>query len=191
MTRFVYSLACVVVAASPLSAVAVAAAVPAHYTISAEQISTAISDAGMAVSPEQIKLLTQVRATTDAPRLKVESIQRSGNNTAIVRMGCLDSTQCLPFFVKAELNQNGGSEAAPASSVQVLPSLLRAASKQPVMRAGAQAVLLLESERVHIRIPVVCIENGALGQKVRVRASGNRQLYVAEVVDATSLKGSL
>jgi hypothetical protein len=187
MTRFVNGLIGVVIAASSLPA-AVAAA---RYTISAEQISMAISDAGLPVSPAQVKMLTQVRAATDSPRLNVESIQRLGNNTAIVRMGCGDSAQCLPFFVKAELSQNAGSEATSLSIVQVLPNSPRASSRQPVMRAGAQAVLLLESERVHIRVPVVCIENGALGQRVRVRAVGNRQLYVAEVVDATSLKGSL
>ena len=187
MTRFVSSLTCVVVAASAFSA----AAAPARYTISAEQISIAISDAGMPISPAQVQLLTQVRATKDAPRLRVESIQRSGNNTAIVRMGCGDSTQCLPFFVKAELNRNAASEAAPSLKLQALPNLPRSSSRPPVMRSGAQAVLLLDSERVHIRIPVVCIENGTLGAKIRVRASGNRQLYVAEVVDATSLKGSL
>ena len=59
------------------------------------------------------------------------------------------------------------------------------------MRAGTQAVLLLEGDRVHIRITVVCIDNGTSGEKIRVRSIDNRQLYVAEVVDATLLKGSL
>lgn len=186
MARFVYDLSCFVFAASALTA----AGAPARYTISAEQVSTAISDAGMPVSAAQVKLLAQVRATTDAPKLKVESIQRSGN-AVIVRMECGDSAQCLPFFVKAELNQNAAPETAPSLNLQAFPNIPCAASRPPVIRAGAQAVLLLESERVHIRIPVVCIENGALGQKVRVRASGNRQLYMAEVVDAASLKGSL
>ena len=187
MTRFVNGLIGIVVSAPTL----LAAGAAARYTISTEQISIAISDAGMPVSPAQVKLLTQVRAATDAPRLKVESIQRLGNNAAIVRLGCGDSAQCLPFFVKAELNQNARSEATQLSIVQVLPNPPRASSEQPVIRAGAQAVLLLESERVHIRIPVVCLENGAPGQRIRVRASGNRQVYVAEVVGATSLKGSL
>lgn len=189
MTRFPHTLTCVFVAATALLAAAQAA--PVRYTITAEQISIAINDMGMSVTPLQVKLLTQVRATTVAPRLKVESIQRSGNKTAIVRMGCGDSAECLPFFVKAELNQNGGRESTPSSGVQALPNSPRAAPKPPVMRAGSQAVLLLEGERVHIRIPVVSIENGALGQKIRVRASGNRQIYVAEVVDSASLKGSL
>lgn len=189
MTPFMYRMIHVVVAASALSAAAVTA--PPGHPVTAEQISTAISDTGMLVSPAQVKLLTQVHTIADAPRLKVESIQKSGNKAVIVRMGCEVSAQCLPFFVRAELDQNGDSKIALHSNAGLLPNVPRAPSKQPLVRAGAQAVLLLESERVHIRIPVVCIEDGALGQNVRVRGSGNRQMYVAEVVDTGSLKGRL
>jgi hypothetical protein len=175
-----------------LTAVALpAVAAPALFTISAEQVSSAISDAGMPVSPAQVTFFTRVRATTDAPRLKVQSIHNSGDRSAIVRMECESPGQCLPFLVKAQLSQYGGSITAKPILPQDLPAAMGAGSKPIVIRAGSQAILLLDGERIHIRIPVTCIENGTLGARVRVRASDNRQLYLAEVVDATSVKGSL
>ena len=186
MIRFVYSLPCVIVTAVALSA----AAAPVHYAISAEQISSAISDAGMPVSPAEVMLLTQVRANTDAPKLKVKSIQSLGGRAAIVRMECETSVQCLPFFVKME-SRDGESVTISPSVVQTLPSVTRASSRAIVTRAGTKATLLLEGARIHIRIPVVCIENGVRGEKIRVKAIGNQQLYEASVVEATLLKGSL
>jgi hypothetical protein len=186
MTRFVNGLTCVFVASAALSA----AAAPAHHPISADQISSAISDAGMAVAPEQVTLLTRVWATTDTPRLKVRSIENSGNHTAIVRMECESPEQCLPFFVKTQMD-HVGSTTAPSMTVRASPGATRVGSKPIVMRSGSQAVLSLEGDRVHIRIPVVSIQEGSPGDKIRVRACSNRQLYVAEVIDATSLKGRL
>lgn len=187
MTRFVHGLVYIVAASAAVSAMAT----PALHPISVEQISSAIRDAGMPVAPEQVTLLTLVRATTDTPRLKVRSIQNSGNHTAIVRMECESPEQCLPFFVKTQTGQTAFAAATSLTMPQVPPGSPRAGSKRIVMRAGSQAVLLLEGDRIHIRIPVVSTENGAPGEQIRVRASSNRQLYVAQVIDATSLKGSL
>ena len=187
MSRFAYILPGFIVAATALPA----AAASASHTISIEQISSAISDAGMPISPEEITLLSQVRATTDAPRLKVRSIQNGSDHAAIVRIECENPGECLPFFVKTRLSQNAGSATAPPILSPSLAVATRNASRAIVVRAGTQAVLLLEGDRVHIRITVVCIDNGTSGEKIRVRSIDNRQLYVAEVVDATLLKGSL
>jgi flagella basal body P-ring formation protein FlgA len=185
MKRIVYGLIGAIAATTALSAA------PANHTISVEQISSAISDAGMPVLPQEVKLLTQVRATTDMPKLRVSSIQNSGDHSAIVRMECESPEQCLPFFVKTQTDRNNQSAAANTPMKQAPSRMPRGASKPTVMRAGSQAVLLLEGDRVHIRISVVSIENGAVGEKIRVRAVGNRQSYIAEVIDATSLKGML
>jgi flagella basal body P-ring formation protein FlgA len=59
------------------------------------------------------------------------------------------------------------------------------------VRKGSTATLLLDSDRVHIRFPVVCLENGVPGQKIRVTGVDRRQVYMAEVIDGTLLKGRL
>jgi flagella basal body P-ring formation protein FlgA len=59
------------------------------------------------------------------------------------------------------------------------------------MHAGAPATLLLEGARVHIRLAVVCLENGAPGQTIRVASRDHRQTYMAKVVDEEVLRASL
>jgi hypothetical protein len=187
MKRFVYILTGVVVAAAALSA----AAAPANHAISVERISSAINEVGISTSPGEITLLSQVRATTNAPKLKVRSIQNEAEHAAIVRIECENPGECVPFFVKTQLSQSEGSADSPLTPSQTQAIASKAASRPIVVRAGTQTSLLLEGNRVHIRITVVCMGNGAPGDRIRVRSIDNRQFYVAEVVDANSLKGSL
>jgi flagella basal body P-ring formation protein FlgA len=44
---------------------------------------------------------------------------------------------------------------------------------------------------VHIRIAVVCLENGAPGQTIRVSSKDRRQTYTAKVIDEAVLRASL
>jgi hypothetical protein len=54
------------------------------------------------------------------------------------------------------------------------PSGLRFANEPDpqtfVVRAGSRAILLLDGGHVHVRLNVVCLENGAAGQRIRVEA---------------------
>ena len=59
------------------------------------------------------------------------------------------------------------------------------------VHAGSHATLLIDGQRLHIKLPVICLENGVAGHSIRVTALDHKQTYVAEVVDATLLKGTL
>ena len=59
------------------------------------------------------------------------------------------------------------------------------------IHAGAHATLVLDGERLHIKVPVICLEAGAAGRRIRVTAVDHKQTYFAEVVDGTLLKGTL
>ena len=68
---------------------------------------------------------------------------------------------------------------------------LAAARTDIVAKSGAHATLLLEGDRMHIKVPVICLETGEVGHTIRVAAADHKQTYSAEVVDATLLKGTL
>ena len=57
--------------------------------------------------------------------------------------------------------------------------------------AYGERVLLLDSKHVHIQIPVVTMENGSIGQRIRVTEKGTRQTYTAVVVNGGLLQGRL
>jgi hypothetical protein len=177
------------------SAVVASAATPTpgHAAITTAQIATAVFAAGMQISPEQITLLTDVVATTTSPALMVESIEPWGDHRMKVRLNCAASEQCLPFFVAIRVGQDSSSQPPMTVSDHSLPGNLRAATdpRSFVIRSGAQAILMLDGVHVHIRIAVVCLENGAPGQTIRVASRDHKQTYMARVVDGAVLRASL
>jgi flagella basal body P-ring formation protein FlgA len=44
---------------------------------------------------------------------------------------------------------------------------------------------------VHIRIRAICLQAGAPGQMIHVTDTNHRQIYVAQVVDTSVVKGRL
>lgn len=170
-----------------------AAAAPGREAITTEQIAAAMNTAGMRISPQQVELLANVVATTPAPTLEVKSVERIGDHRIMVRLDCANPEQCLPFFVAVRSSPMSDArlvlEDSDPSSTAI--SAMRARPKAFTVRAGSPATLLLDSDRVHIRLSVICLENGAAGETIRVTSKDHRQVYTAEVVDAALLRGRL
>jgi hypothetical protein len=161
--------------------------------ITTAQIAAAISGAGMAITAEQVTLLTDVTAATGSPSLKVELIEPWGDHRMKVRIDCESGQECMPFFVAVRCAQQLAAEPGTAamnhSPAATAPA--RIDPKSILMHAGAPATLFLEGGRVHIRLAVVCLENGALGQTIKVSSKDHRQTYVGKVVDGEVLRASL
>jgi flagella basal body P-ring formation protein FlgA len=60
-----------------------------------------------------------------------------------------------------------------------------------VVKAGSPATLLLDGDHVHIRLSVICLQNGITGQTIRATSKDHTVVYTAEVVDGGVLKGRL
>jgi hypothetical protein len=189
MTQYKAILSWMIFAAATSSASAAAG----HYAISTDEIAATMGRFGMQIAPAQVTLLSVVVATNPAPRLTVRSIQPWGSQRMMARLECESKEQCLPFFVGLQMAdgsdaQSGGGSSRPATSP--IPSSMTS-SRNYVVRSGAPATLQLDSERVHIRISVICLENGAAGQTIRVTGKDHRLVYSARVIDGGHLQGSL
>jgi hypothetical protein len=168
------------------AALALPAATPTgHVSITATQVASAITGAGMNVSADQVSLLTDVVASSASPKLEVQSMEPWGDRRMRVRLSCANQEDCLPFFVAVRVGPDSAAQQASGSSPARLDP------KSFIVRAGAPAILLLEGAHVHIRIAVVCLEGGAPGQTIRVASRDHRQTYMAKVVDETILRASL
>lgn len=172
------------------SASMTAMATPAQYAIGIERVAGAVGNAGIEVSPGEVTMLTDAVASTPAPTLTVRSVERWNNNRMLVRLECELRQECVPFFVV--VGRSAGVSADRAMSQGSVPyRAVGAGRNSSVVFSGAPATLLLEDERVHIRIPVICLENGALGQTIRVRGKENRLIYSAQVLSGALVKGKL
>lgn len=174
-------------------AASAAQAAPGHYAISTAQIAATVTRFGIAVEPAQVKLLADVVATTDSPRLVVRSIRPWGNQRVMARLECENPAQCMPFFVGVQMKANDSSQTAAGTSTGATGSTLAQLNSPHdyLVRSGTPATLQLDNDHVHIRIQVICLQNGSLGQKIRVTSKDHRITYMAEVVDGSLLKGSL
>jgi hypothetical protein len=162
----------------------------ARYAITAEQVSAAVTNYGMQVTPDQVDLLSGVIANVANPELKLRSIDRMGSERAVARLECANAQQCLPFVVsiRQTATSNAGSSPVPSHL------LLASAPTKPaaaLVRSGSTAILLLEGTHVHIRLSVICLENGALGQTIRVTDQDRHLTFTARVLQDGILEGRL
>jgi len=164
-----------------------------RYPIGAGQVASALNGAGYQVLREQIVLPAPIQAGTPAPALRIRTVQAMPDHSTLIRLECATATECLPFYVKIRTDRDGGQTPASKQIAQLIPAVADtgAAQRPTVVHAGSPATLQLDGTHIHIRIPVVCIESGKFGQTVRARGADNRQIYTAEVVSATLLKGTL
>ena len=161
------------------------------YSINANQVAATLGKMGMHVSPGQVTMLTEVVAAHTAPVLKVRSIEPWGNQRMLVRLECESQKECLPFFVGLKKGDEPSMAAGNSNDLPAAGAVPSPDPKRYVVRSGSPAILLLDSDRVHIRIPVTCLENGAPGQTIRVRGGDHRVIFTAQVVDSAFLKGRL
>ena len=186
-TRYRLIAISILAAAAALSA----AAAPVRDAITAAQIAAAISEAGMKVSARQVTLLTEVVSTDSAPILKVQSMEPWGNHQIKVRLSCARREECLPFFVAVRDNDQNLLQRVSEDSRGPSTARSRPDPKSFVVRSGTPATLLIDGERIHIKLSVLCLENGAPGQTIRAASMDHKQTYSAVVVDGTLLRGRL
>jgi len=189
MKHYQRILSCVMVLAAALPA----GAASVHQPITSAQIAAAVNRFGIPIAPQQVVLLANVVATTANPELRVESVQRWDDQKMMVRLSCAQAGQCIPFFVGLRVNRDAQDQAMAASNAAV--SLVRASQpamvRTPAVRAGMPATLFLEGDHVHIRLSVICLQNGTPGQTIRATDKSRRMVYTAEVADNGILKGRL
>jgi len=150
--------------------------------ITAEQVAAALSRRGMPVTIDQLTLLSNAVANTDSPELEVKSIKRLDDRRAAVRLECASSEQCLPFMVALRLDQ--GQIEFPESTIDNRP-------KSIAVHNGSKATLHLEGTHIHIALIVICLENGSIGQTIRVTSLDRHKVYTARVASDELLEGAL
>jgi hypothetical protein len=152
---------------------------------SAQHVVDALGLSGIAVGSEQIEFLSGINGPRES--MRVVSVSDGTAGTVKVKLRCRDNHECLPFYVLVHGldEENVGSKkplSSPAAKATSVPSMIR---------GGDHATLILESSDSRMSFPVICLQSGARGQRVRVVSTDRKQLFDAEVVAPGILKGSL
>lgn len=170
-----------------------AADTPSRTIITREQITSALAQEGVKVTPPQVESLCPVSATQPQPRLRVVSIDALDGQTAKVQMRCDRSSICLPFYLLLHWLETGGARSASAewgNTVRSEHPQRRRPSDEILVRTGGRALLIFEGADYRIQVPVFCMESGARGQLVRVMSADRKRVYVARVINPRVLQGA-
>jgi hypothetical protein len=154
--------------------------------ISAQRVADALDSAGLTVKAEQIEFLSEVSVSSNPSTLQVVSTTSNGS-TEVVRLRCRDNHECLPFYVLV----HGSAGVRTTQRRQESGATAESTVFPAVIRGGDRAVLILENADYRIRVPVICLQDGARGQKIRVASKDRKRFFEGEVVSAGLLKGSL
>lgn len=141
--------------------------------ISREWILGVLEASGIHIAPDQMEQLSSVTAAVPNPRLKVVSVDVLDGDADKVRLQCEQPNTCLPFFVLLHWGQPGRQ-----SGRTTQPTL------QPeniLVRSGKAIILVIEGDFLRMTLPVMCLQNGGLGQLVRVLNKETKRTYMAKV----------
>lgn len=172
-----------------------------RFSVTSEQVVTAMQGHAWPIEDVRVTLPTAITAAVADPRLGIETASMVTAHEARLRIVCLVPAACLPFFASAVWPESAEAVKLPSdrstgsAARKSLPSAEPAAdtkeSSPARIRAGSPVTLVLEGERIHIRLQAVCLQGGGAGDKVRVTSRDHKQNYVAEIVTPTLLKGRL
>jgi hypothetical protein len=145
---------------------------------------------GITVRPAQVSLLATIPVRIEHPVLEVEKIEPISVDASRVLMRCADQVSCIPFY--AVVNGLPRGEQVADEKQAVRKSILEKPVRGPVMvKQGTTATLEIFSPDMLIRIPVVCLQNGRQGERIKVASIDRKQTYTGEIVTHSLLRSQL
>ena len=155
------------------------------------RVISALTLANIPTEHGKLQFLAPVGLNDPAGVFTVVGIEKWQETSAMVRIRCVKSGDCMPFFVMLRWPSAAERDAALRAPVLLREHAARRETKIVLVRAGQQATLILQNDKFRIVTPVTCLENGSRGQKIRVRSADHKKVRVAEVEDSGLLKGTL
>jgi len=177
-------LAIVLAILAPVSANAVTERTP----ISEERVLAALGSVHLPGQKPQVQILSAVTTKATAAVLQVAGIERWKDKDALVKFRC-SKGECLPFYVALHWQTFAERERALLAS-NANRTVRSSVRQEPLVRAGQQATLITSNNKFNARTPIICLQTGSQGQRVRVATMDHKRIALAEVVDSGVLRGS-
>lgn len=159
---------------------------PGRTAIPVQRVADAMASAGMEVNPDQIEFLSGASWTDETAKIRVVSVGHGSAGQAKVKLRCQNNQECLPFYVLVD----GIRRADRNSPTARLEPVILPTIPPKVIRAGDHATLILETGDARMSFPVICLQSGVRGQRIRAASPDRKQLYDAEVVASGMLRGN-
>lgn len=172
----------------------------ASWPISREGILRAIAESMPSSSPGQLTFSDPsspaMRALRPNPTLVVSRSAWDPRQRALLfHLRCLDRRDCGSFLVEVHANSPASPSSRPpalrpAAFTQPAPNSVDRPAGPALIRAGDSALLVLEDGGIRFSLPVVCLQRGARGQRIRVRSAAGRRIFLATIVSRNKLEAA-
>ncbi len=149
--------------------------------ISRERILGALHSSGIPVAAEQIEQLSEMTAAEQNPLLKVLSVDMMDGESDKVLLRCEHANACLPFYVLVHWGHSGQRFGSRPGQSDENSALSGSRSQNLLVRSGKIVKLVLDGNYIHMTLPVLCLQSGGRGQRVRVISKETKKRYVAQV----------
>jgi hypothetical protein len=152
-------------------------------SLGSNRVVEALHDAGISARPSEVEFLASVPVTAPDVALRISGWRKLDSGTFWVRLTCRHTQDCLPFFILLHPSDPSIVPSFPVlPESDIHPAFVKKVRKPLLVRAGSRATLLLQSGPARITTPVLCLDNGALGNRIRVKNPATKQILSAEIV---------
>ncbi len=129
---------------------------------------------------KEVELLVEPTAREPFPRLRGQ-VQEHDQQGQLVRVQC-EKEACLPFLVRV------AGDAVVA--LQTMPNQAHAARAPIVIRAGDKLTLIATGDGMRVKMTVVSLMAGRIGDSIRVREYGGSRCLHSLVADRHTVVAS-
>jgi hypothetical protein len=150
----------------------------------------AMREKGVIVCAGQVSMLSTIPVRTKHPVLEALKIEQLSADASRVLIRCADRSSCIPFY--AVVNGLAPNEQTPGELLNGQGAVLQKPASGPVLvKRGSTATLEIVAPDMLITLPVVCLQNGRQGERIRVSSIDRKKTYLGEIVRPGLLRSRL
>jgi hypothetical protein len=129
-----------------------------------------------------IRILDSSQLSNPEASFRLAGLQRTTRDGYLATVRCSSSAECLPFLVAFRCRR-------PAGAMVDHLKASRQAKRSAAVHPGETARLELTLTGANLSFPVVCLEEGEVGEIIRTRAIATNRIFVATVTGPRQLRG--
>lgn len=145
--------------------------------------------------PSDMRLPSGLMSRQKSPELEISGVTLNPFSRKLqIHVRCHAPADCGNFLALLPAPATFQNASLLQKKEQRRSALLKANSgpklAPKLVRPGSAAVLTLESKNIRLKVPVVCLEAGALAQQIRVRDPETQKILQATVVGPARLQAT-
>jgi hypothetical protein len=143
---------------------------------------------GYGVERQSIRILDSSQLSTPAAAFRLAGLQRTAGDGYLATVRCSSSAECLPFLVAFRCRRPASVPLDQPKAVAHAKASWRP-KRSTTVHLGETARLELTLTGANLSFPVICLEEGDVGEIIRTRAIATNRIFAAMVTGPRQLRG--